>query len=458
MALISVTALVLTLGISGVTARGSDPSTCLSRDVVNVDVAIIGGGATGTYAALALKDAGKSVVVVEKAGVLGGQTDTWVDEETGIAFEYGVQRYQLDDITTSFLDRLGVAYDSEFPSPYNTTVYADFSTNKVWDFVPGHDFSGYLEQLQKYPWTVWTSKISEPVPADLYLSMDDFVVKYGLEDLIFTIFTEYGSPLLDYPTFSVLSETGLAVLSATQENTLRASDGNNQIYIAAEKLLESHVLYNSTVSQVHRNSSSVSLKVKTPAGQKLVEAKRLLVTIPTTATNMAPLDQDDEEKDIFSKFFGTGYYPGMIRLEPGTLPAGISYRNAAPDAQYNIPKGPAILFLSPSTIPNLYRYGYFSHELIPTEEAGKDAVESIKEFIETITNKTDVVVESLSVKSHSPFHSRLSAKDIKAGYWEKMYGLQGHRNTWYTGAQFLPGSSQLWNYTASLIPDIVAGL
>lgn len=42
-------------------------------EIIRRDVCIIGGGATGTYAAVRLsQDMGKSVIVVEKTGRLGG--------------------------------------------------------------------------------------------------------------------------------------------------------------------------------------------------------------------------------------------------------------------------------------------------------------------------------------------------------------------------------------------------
>ena len=48
-----------------------------SGNTIERDVAIIGGGSAGTYAAIRLKDMSKSVVVIEKDGILGGHTDTY---------------------------------------------------------------------------------------------------------------------------------------------------------------------------------------------------------------------------------------------------------------------------------------------------------------------------------------------------------------------------------------------
>jgi heterodisulfide reductase subunit A-like polyferredoxin len=47
-----------------------------AEDVLLRDVVIIGGGASGTYGAIALKDMGRSVVVVEKEPHFGGHVNT----------------------------------------------------------------------------------------------------------------------------------------------------------------------------------------------------------------------------------------------------------------------------------------------------------------------------------------------------------------------------------------------
>ena len=43
------------------------------------------------------------------------------------------------------------------------------------------------------------------------------------------------------------------------------------------------------------------------------------------------------------------------------------------------------------------------------------------------------------------------ADAIRKGTWAKMYALQGHRNTWYNGAMFMPASHQEWNYTETVL-------
>ncbi|KAL2829490.1 hypothetical protein BDW59DRAFT_159078 [Aspergillus cavernicola] len=75
--------------------RQFDPRSYAPNEVINVDVAAIGGGATGSYAAITLADLNQRVVV-EATGVLGGQTNTYLEPATNITVDYGIQRYGKD--------------------------------------------------------------------------------------------------------------------------------------------------------------------------------------------------------------------------------------------------------------------------------------------------------------------------------------------------------------------------
>ncbi|KAH1614538.1 hypothetical protein KXX21_001424 [Aspergillus fumigatus] len=66
----------------------------LCINVIYRDVAVIGGGAAGTYAAIQLGDLGQSVVLIEKKTVLGGQTEAYKDPTTGNIIDYGVENFQ----------------------------------------------------------------------------------------------------------------------------------------------------------------------------------------------------------------------------------------------------------------------------------------------------------------------------------------------------------------------------
>jgi heterodisulfide reductase subunit A-like polyferredoxin len=66
------TLIALSLGVAEAKGKGdknsNKPANCDWKKTadVEVDVAIIGGGASGSYAAVKLKDMGKSVVLIER--------------------------------------------------------------------------------------------------------------------------------------------------------------------------------------------------------------------------------------------------------------------------------------------------------------------------------------------------------------------------------------------------------
>jgi hypothetical protein len=60
---------------------------------------------------------------------------------------------------------------------------------------------------------------------------------------------------------------------------------------------------------------------------------------------------------------------------------------------------------------------------------------------------------------HGHMHARVSAADLRAGFIQKLYALQGRHNTWYTGAAFSAGfSTVVWEFNKVLLPKVIAGL
>jgi hypothetical protein len=59
--------------------------------------------------------------------------------------------------------------------------------------------------------------------------------------------------------------------------------------------------------------------------------------------------------------------------------------------------------------------------------------------------------------SHSPFELTVPAGAIEAGFYQKLYSLQGRHRTFFTGAAFhTHDSSLLWQFTEGLLPQIAA--
>lgn len=156
-------------------------------NTITRDFAIIGGGSTGTYSAIRLKDLGNTVVVVEGKDRLGGHTETYHDPKTGGTIDYGVVIWHDLDIVRNYFARLNVSLITN--SDANTaSQYVDFQTGKPVSNYSAPDPSAalgiYAEQLAKYPYVELGFDLPYPVPDDLLLLFGDFVLKYGLQDLV----------------------------------------------------------------------------------------------------------------------------------------------------------------------------------------------------------------------------------------------------------------------------------
>ena len=284
-----------------VTADQFDPSTYASKDVITRDVAVIGGGSTGTYAAVNLQYLGKSIVLVEKENVLGGHTNTYTDHATGITVDYGLQAFWNSESAISqhlrrwcFIDlpivsvarayfRLLDIETGPFQLLPNTRVFADFQSGKKVDNVLStFNFTAYAAQLGKYPYLLYSWDLPNPIPEDLLISFGDFIKKYNLEDVAFDVFNsaEGVSNILSEPTVNVFKFIDESFLDTSSGNGIVPRSSNGEIYVKAATRLGKDVLLSSTVVAARRGGTITSLVVKTPKGNKLIRASKLLITIP----------------------------------------------------------------------------------------------------------------------------------------------------------------------------------
>jgi hypothetical protein len=58
-----------------------------------------------------------------------------------------------------------------------------------------------------------------------------------------------------------------------------------------------------------------------------------------------------------------------------------------------------------------------------------------------------------------PFELTVSIEALQAGFYKKLYGLQGVKHTYWSGATFhAHDSSKLWAFAERLIPGIIEAL
>lgn len=442
------------------TCKDQFSSSCYSAgSIIDRDVAIIGGGSSGTFAAITLKDKGKSIVVVEKEANLGGHVRTYVDPATGNTIEAGVRVFENTTLADNFFKRLNAPMGPFIPTGPPLT-YTDFVTAEtLTGYTPSRNFSAYIAQLDKYPYLIAGNglKLPKPVPSDLALSFADFVKKYNLQDIAYSIWVNPAlgdvGDVLKIPALYVLK--GLTKIVLTQEGipggTLASAVGKNQLaWWNAQTELGSNVLLSSTVLATKRPSKGSTTKtllvVNTPSGPKLIRAGKVLFTAAQSLKNLEPLLLDSTEKAVFSQLSYTGFYSGLV--ENTGLPDTISYQNADKGTtNWHIPKSPSTMRFFTSSVPGVHSFWYQSPAPISDDKVKADVISAVGR----LTNSAAKGVTFLRYDNNNPGILYATPEKILAGFWDQMNALQGYRNTYYTGLLFEPSSPGLWQFTKDLI-------
>lgn len=186
--------------------------------VINRDVIIVGGGASGAHAAVRLRDMGKTIVVVEKRDRLvsqdsvaaprilsadgvsqGGHTDTYQDPLTGKPINIGVQAWTTYKNTTDFITkRMNMSVVAKSQTSL-ATKYVDFATGQALDNYTTPTSTEVLGALRKYHELCkqyedlllpgyFDFPLPGDIPKDLTLLFRDFVAKYNISAAVPRLF------------------------------------------------------------------------------------------------------------------------------------------------------------------------------------------------------------------------------------------------------------------------------
>jgi hypothetical protein len=446
-------------------------------DIIYKDVAIIGGGSAGTYSAISLKDKGKSIIVVEQKNRIGGNTETYIDPVTKTPIDIGVQMFHNVSVVIHYFKRFDIpliVYGSDATTQPISQQY-DFRTGKAVNisFPSATEvnaaFGKFAQFLAQYPRLNDGMYLPDPIPADFLLPIGDFVKKYDCEAILNTMF-ELDPALGDFTTVPAIERIrvfGLSLVEAVSTGVLTTARHNNsELYTKAqaELLSASSLLLNSKVVASSRGKSNVKLVVSTPQGKKLVIAKRLLITIPPKLDIMAPFDLSRQEQSVFSKLIDVGYYTSLVKNTG--IPDNVGIFNYAQDTPYNFPVLPKGYNVQTTGVPGLHQALYGTPRSAATYPMSDDAVKAdiingIKAIQKANPAKFDQTEpEFVFFSAHTPFYLQVKPEDIEAGHYEKLYALQGLRNTYWTGATWrAQDSSDIWRYSENeVLPKLLAGL
>ncbi|KAH0591671.1 hypothetical protein MHUMG1_10581 [Metarhizium humberi] len=448
-------------------------------NVVDVDVAIVGGGAGGIHAAIHLKDAGASVVVIEKKDQMGGHAETYINPDTGVTSNVGVVLFEKTELVKRYFARLGVPAIS-------STLAAGFASKplsvELYDFalgtrIPPTDAADAMAQqqtveaaaqaytqnvLSKYGWIDQGFFVPDPVPEELYLPFSQLADKYGFSALLPIVaqLNWYTGNLTTIPALYGLKSLGPGFLSSILEGEyiFSGTGDTRSLYDKALEELGSSVLLSTAILSVdrHSNSTGVTLLVAEPdKAPTMIRARKLLIAIPPTLSNMCAFDLDDQERAIFSKFFSLGIFAGVARV-PGFNGSLINFGAQTPFHQPIIP-GNSVFVNAGSPNEVLISAGFDSGDV--TDEQGKDLVRKNLATLAAAGAVPEDAAETVTfpyTSNHTPYNVRVTAEDIRAGFYTKLLALQGCRNTYWTGAAFAGHNSALvwtWN-EGTIVPRL----
>ncbi|KAE8453972.1 hypothetical protein EG329_007748 [Mollisiaceae sp. DMI_Dod_QoI] len=439
-----------------------------SVNVIRRDVCIIGGGSSGTYSAIRLADLGKTVVVVEQKDQLGGHTQTYTDPDTGSKIDYGVVVWHDLPIVRDYFARLNVSLVYR-ASDNTSTQYFDFRTGLLdTSYVPANPadlfaaFTAYVDQLANYPYVEFGFDLPYPVPADLLIPFGDFVVKHNLQTMMGFLFgfAQGMGDLLAQPTLYVMKNFGEDIVKSILSTSIGQGflttelQDNHILYARAAAVLGKNVLFNSTILAVDRSDADqVKVVVNAPSGQILLECRKIMMTIPPKLDNLNGWDLSDSELSLFGQFLNTGYYAGILRNSG--IPNNVTIFNVNPTTLYSHAVLPAVYKISQTSVPGLVVVVFGANQTIPDQQVQHQILSGVQQL--KLDGKGPSNPEFVVYTSHSPFELTVPATAIAGGFYKQLYGLQGTRNTFYTGAAWhTQDSSLLWQFTEALLPNITA--
>ena len=381
----------------------------------------------------------------------------------------GVLAFHNISVVIDYFARLKIATINPGAYDYSTHYY-DFETGlRVPGFVPASDaevgaaIESYINILAtKYSYLQTGYFFPDPVPEELLIPFGEFVNIHGLRALmpVLNLLLQNIGNLWEVPTVQVLKSCDISLAQSILDGLLSVASGDTQdIYTSATQALGEYVLYNSEAVQVDRSlPGEVYLVVQTPNGKQIVKVRRLIVTIPPLLDTLRGFDLSCDESSVFSKFKSRGYY-GAIFKHSG-ISEKESYTNIGTHTPFHLETQPGMFMIAPLGLPRKH-IAYL--ETLDASVSSQQAQDLMVKQINTLQSKGVFPAdktEFLYFTNHAPSRLYVTAEDIRDGFYRDLYGLQGHHDTFWTGAAWItPDSALIWNFTETqVLPAVVHSL
>ncbi|KAF2100139.1 hypothetical protein NA57DRAFT_37580 [Rhizodiscina lignyota] len=456
------------------------------EDIITKDVAIIGGGASGTYAAVRLReDLNTNIVVIEEKDRLGGHVNTYVDPISNISIDYGVEAYLRYGDTAAFFTRFHVPITPYTQSPQTSVYVSTTSGSNLTSYTaPSLEaqigaIATWLNLTEKYANItlpgLWNFPAGSNIPSELLLPFGEFAQRHGIEAAapIFTVVSNVGIGGIEKVlTLYVLFAFGIPVTQEFLNSSLfvPANLSNSVLYDRAYNLLRDDVILQSRVTIGERSANGVKLVIqsKNSTSKKLIKAKRMLFTPPPSVRNLEPFGLTGNETAALSTFTGTWSFAAVARIP--AIPAGYSVYFYAPDATLDnylgIRDWPWTLSIT--TAPKIPPEEHLFEILFAANYSlsHADAKRIITTAVQNLTisgtfasNSTNATIDFVAFQDHNSILWRQPASELRAGIVQDVYALQGQHSTWYTGGLWSEDyTGNVWAFTDSVLPRLIASL
>ena len=279
-------------------------------------------------------------------------------------------------------------------------------------------------------------------------------------------FSSYGQGLgniLNLPTLYAIKYFSPELLQDPQIGSLTTvRQDNSELYEKAQAELGADALLNSNIVAMDRsNASMAKIIVRTPTGQKLILAKKIVSTIPPLLSNLHGFDLDATERPIFKQFQYHTYYVGL--LNHSGIPDNLLLTNVGANTVYNLPVLPAAYLIRPTRAPGLHIFEAGTNDLqvLSNTQMEANIVASIDRMraAGTLPGGNEPTPGYAVFARHVPFELYVPSSVIANGFYNRLFALQGRKNTFWTGATFVThDSSLIWRYTETLLANITASL
>ncbi|KAF1842662.1 FAD/NAD(P)-binding domain-containing protein [Cucurbitaria berberidis CBS 394.84] len=442
--------------------------------VLTTDVAIVGGGASGTYAAIRLReDFNTSIVLIEPRPYLGGSVSTYLVPETNTTLEFGVQSYLRYGPALDFFARFGIAL-RPFASKRLTTVNIDVETGEqLKDYLSpninatNEAFQRWLAIVSKYKTFLepgyWNFPLSPDIPSDFLVPFEDFAKRHELEAAVPRILAISGvgyGGVRNPITLHLLQAFGASLTLDMLENQMFVPTGSNSlIYQRAHDFLGPDVLLSSTVKDVKRTSTAMTILVKQRDTEYIIKARRILYSAPPSLRNLSPFQPDEKEAAVFSTWAEDSEFVGIAKIS--CIPENYSINfipSVAVPTNYLALKvrkdWPYSIRLDSTGPPGLglFRIIVGANYTLSLDDVKNLVLEGTKRLEDAGTVTEECGVEFKSSSDHSRPQWKQTAEQLQSGLVQKLYGLQGYRGIWYVGYVWgAPYSSTIWAFTDTVL-------